>query len=71
MFTDQDMGWMIQDDHVPFYNLGVRKILHMIASPFPSVWHTMSDNKEALALALDTIDRINKIVRVFVYSYLN
>ena len=69
MFTNQDRGWMVQDDHLPFYNLGVRKILHMIASPFPSVWHTLQDNKEALNM--DTIDMISKIVRVFVYSYLN
>ena len=69
MFTNQDKGWMVQDDHLPFYNLGGRKILHMIASPFPSVWHTLQDNKEALNM--DTIDMISKIVRVFVYSYLN
>eukprot|EP00090_Calanus_glacialis_P014466 TRINITY_DN23253_c0_g1_i1.p1 TRINITY_DN23253_c0_g1~~TRINITY_DN23253_c0_g1_i1.p1 ORF type:complete len:347 (-),score=76.77 TRINITY_DN23253_c0_g1_i1:58-1098(-) len=69
MFTNWDTGYMIQDDHVPFYKLGIRKILHLIASPFPNVWHTLNDNKEALDM--DTINRINKIVRVFVYSYIN
>jgi len=68
MFSNWDMGYMVQDDHVPFYKLGVRKILHLIASPFPRVWHTLNDNKEALDM--NTIDRINKIVRVFLYSYI-
>ena len=44
VFTNIDKFSMIQDDQVPFYNLGVRKILHMIASPFPSVWHKQDDN---------------------------
>ena len=68
MFSNQN-GFMIQDDHIPFYNLGVRKILHMIANPFPSVWHTLADNKDALNM--NTIEMVNKFVRVFVYSYLN
>ena len=68
MFSNWDMGYMVQDDHVPFYNLGVRKILHLIATPFPRVWHTLNDNKEALDM--NTIDRMNKIVRVFLYSYI-
>ena len=68
MFSNWDIGYMVQDDHVPFYNLGVRKILHLIATPFPSMWHTLNDNKEALDM--NTIDRMNKIVRVFLYSYI-
>ena len=69
VFTNTDKFSMIQDDQVPFYNLGVRKILHMIASPFPSVWHTLNDNSDALDMR--TIDYLNKILRVFVYGYLN
>ena len=69
VFTNMDKFSMIQDDQVPFYNLGVRKILHMIASPFPSVWHTLNDNSDALDMR--TIDYLNKILRVFVYGYLN
>ena len=30
----------IADDHVPFLYKGVN-VLHVIASPFPSVWHTI------------------------------
>jgi len=38
-------GWAMQfgriaDDHMPFLHRGVN-ILHVIASPFPSVWHTL------------------------------
>jgi len=69
VFTNIDKFSMIQDDQVPFYNLGVRKILHMIASPFPSVWHKLDDNFDALDMS--TIDYLNKILRVFVYGYLN
>ena len=69
IFTNIDKFSMIQDDQVPFYNLGVRKILHMIASPFPSVWHKLDDNFDALDMS--TIDYLNKILRVFVYGYLN
>lgn len=30
----------IEDDHIPFLRLGV-DVLHVIASPFPQVWHTL------------------------------
>jgi glutaminyl-peptide cyclotransferase len=38
-------GWDLQygriaDDHIPFLHRGVN-ILHVIASPFPAVWHTI------------------------------
>lgn len=33
------MGF-IEDDHVPFMKKGV-SILHIIAYPFPRVWHTL------------------------------
>lgn len=30
----------IEDDHIPFLHQGV-DILHVISSPFPTVWHTL------------------------------
>jgi len=57
----------IEDDHIPFMQRGV-PILHIIPSPFPSVWHKDSDNKAALDYP--TIDDLNKIFRVFVSEYL-
>ncbi|KAM6972919.1 glutaminyl-peptide cyclotransferase [Aplochiton taeniatus] len=58
----------IQDDHVPFLNRGVR-ILHLIPSPFPSVWHTFDDNEQNLDRS--TIQNLNKILQIFVLEYLN
>ncbi|XP_039290789.1 glutaminyl-peptide cyclotransferase [Nilaparvata lugens] len=58
----------IEDDHLPFIKNEV-PILHVIASPFPEVWHKMEDNYSALDFA--TIDNLNKIFRVFTMSYLN
>lgn len=37
------------DDHIPFLQRGV-PVLHLIASPFPRVWHTLADNADALDL---------------------
>jgi len=37
----------ISDDHLPWLERGV-PILHLIASPFPGVWHKESDNLSAL-----------------------
>lgn len=58
----------IQDDHIPFLMRGVR-ILHLIPSPFPSVWHTFDDNEQNLNRS--TIQNLNKILQVFVLEYLN
>ncbi|XP_078134018.1 glutaminyl-peptide cyclotransferase isoform X1 [Sander vitreus] len=58
----------VQDDHIPFLNRGVR-ILHLIPSPFPSVWHTFDDNEQNLDRS--TIHNLNKIMQVFVLEYLN
>ena len=69
VFTQVESNWMVQDDQVPFYNEGLTKILHMISSPFPAVWHTLSDNKDAINF--ETVKYINKILRIIVYSYLN
>lgn len=41
------VGFMVQDDHVPFLARGV-EVLHIIPTPFPRVWHTMEDDGEHL-----------------------
>lgn len=46
-YTGSFMGGMVQDDHLPFMARGV-EILHLIPSPFPSVWHTDRDDGEHL-----------------------
>ncbi|XP_062324674.1 glutaminyl-peptide cyclotransferase [Osmerus eperlanus] len=58
----------VQDDHMPFLNRGVR-VLHLIPSPFPSVWHTFDDNEQNLDRS--TIQNLNKILQIFVLEYLN
>ncbi|KAI0949937.1 hypothetical protein AcW1_006189 [Taiwanofungus camphoratus] len=57
----------IEDDHLPFLKLGV-SVLHVIASPFPRVWHTLKDDASALDIA--TMRRWNLILRVFMCEYL-
>ncbi|XP_028653248.1 glutaminyl-peptide cyclotransferase [Erpetoichthys calabaricus] len=58
---------VIDDDHIPFLDRGVR-ILHLIPTPFPDVWHTFNDNEQNLDR--DTIENLNKILQVFVLEYL-
>ena len=57
----------IEDDHIPFKRRGV-PILHLISSPFPKVWHTVRDNRNALDFG--KIANFNKILRIFVAEYL-
>jgi len=45
-------GGMVQDDHVPFLQRGV-EVLHIIPSPFPEVWHEMTDDGKHLDM--DTV----------------
>ncbi|XP_019940200.2 glutaminyl-peptide cyclotransferase [Paralichthys olivaceus] len=66
-WPDRPVGH-IQDDHVPFLKRGVR-VLHLIPSPFPSVWHTFDDNEQNLDRS--TIQNLNKIMQVFVLEYLD
>lgn len=47
--VDQFWRGGIEDDHIPFMTRGV-DILHMIPSPFPDVWHKMTDDGEHLDL---------------------
>lgn len=57
----------VEDDHRPFLNKGVR-VLHLIPTPFPSVWHTFDDNEQNLDRP--TIQNLNKVMQVFVLEYL-
>lgn len=41
----------VEDDHIPFMERGV-DVLHLIANPFPDVWHTMDDDGEHLDLSV-------------------
>jgi hypothetical protein len=43
-------------------------ILHLIATPFPDVWHTSRDDASAIDIA--TVEKFNKIFRIFVAEYL-
>lgn len=67
-FRLRSSGAVIEDDHIPFMRRNV-DILHVIPSPFPSVWHTPGDNMAALDFK--TIENLNKIFRVFVAEYLH
>ncbi|XP_028027931.1 glutaminyl-peptide cyclotransferase-like [Bombyx mandarina] len=67
-FRLMSSGAVIEDDHIPFMRRNV-DILHVIPSPFPSVWHTAGD--DMTALDFNTIENLNKIFRVFVAEYLH
>jgi len=67
IFTNRQGPDGIEDDHVPFKQRGV-PVLHLIAHPFPKVWHTSKDNKANLDFG--KIEHFNKILRVFVAEYL-
>lgn len=44
-------GSQVGDDHQPFMKRGV-DILHLIPTPFPSVWHRMEDDGAHLDMAV-------------------
>ncbi|KAG8972501.1 hypothetical protein FRC05_009854 [Tulasnella sp. 425] len=56
----------IDDDHMEFLKRGV-SILHVIADPFPHVWHQLKD--DASALHPLTMKRWALILRLFVAEY--
>ncbi|XP_029658819.1 glutaminyl-peptide cyclotransferase-like [Formica exsecta] len=58
----------IEDDHIPFLKKNV-PILHIIPIPFPSFWHKPSDNRHNIDMK--TTENLNKILRLFVASYLH
>lgn len=68
IYFSQDSSYMnVDDDHVPFLRRGV-PILHLIATPFPQVWHTMDDTEENLDPP--TVENLCRILTVFVAEYL-
>ncbi|GAW14276.1 hypothetical protein ANO14919_036770 [Xylariales sp. No.14919] len=59
---------MVEDDHIPFMRRGV-PILHLIATPFPSVWHTMND--DGAHLDMPTVRDWARIVTAFALEWLD
>lgn len=59
---------MIEDDHLPFMARGV-DILHIIPSPFPTVWHDMADDGEHLDM--DTVEDWAKLVTAFAAEWMD
>ncbi|CAD6577503.1 MAG: hypothetical protein ASARMPREDX12_008933 [Alectoria sarmentosa] len=66
--NDRWMGGMIGDDHVPFMARGV-DVLHLIPSPFPPVWHKMSDDGEHLDM--DTTEDWAMLVTAFAAEWMD
>ncbi|XP_074662155.1 glutaminyl-peptide cyclotransferase-like isoform X2 [Tubulanus polymorphus] len=64
----QPAGSGIEDDHKPFLLKGV-PIVHLIAFPFPTVWHKLDDVESELDKT--SIEDLNKIVTVYVTEYLH
>ncbi|XP_014245291.1 glutaminyl-peptide cyclotransferase-like isoform X2 [Cimex lectularius] len=58
----------IEDDHLPFLKRNV-PILHLIPIEFPREWHTARDDYSCLHFP--SIENMNKIMQVFVYSYIH
>ncbi|KAF9585774.1 hypothetical protein BGW38_000787 [Lunasporangiospora selenospora] len=58
----------VDDDHRPFMHLGV-PIFHVIPTPFPTVWHKLTD--DASAIKPDVVDGWARIFRTFTVEYLN
>ena len=70
-FHDRDPGLYslgIDDDHMPFYRKGVKRIVHLIPVPFPRVWHQVSDNEDALDK--DTIYNLQILLNCWTAEYL-
>ncbi|CAM5173290.1 unnamed protein product [Eretmochelys imbricata] len=57
----------VEEDHVPFLRKGV-PVLHLIATPFPWVWHTMEDTEQNLHP--QTVENLCKILAAFLAKYL-
>ncbi|SYW81085.1 related to Glutaminyl-peptide cyclotransferase precursor [Ustilago bromivora] len=66
-FSNKKTWGGIEDDHLPFLRNGV-PILHVIPSPFPNVWHKLSDDREALDYG--TMYAWCMILRLVVAEYL-
>lgn len=58
-----DNKLVVDDDHAPFLRSGV-PVLHIIPTPFPSVWHTMRDDKSNISWR--SVLRWSKLMNAFV-----
>nr|XP_003230733.2 PREDICTED: glutaminyl-peptide cyclotransferase-like protein [Anolis carolinensis] len=67
-FQPEPFYHLIEDDHVPFLQKGV-PILHLIATPFPEVWHTMEDTEAHLHPP--TVQNLCTILAAFLAEYLH
>ncbi|XP_042556452.1 glutaminyl-peptide cyclotransferase-like protein isoform X1 [Dipodomys spectabilis] len=57
----------VEDDHIPFLRRGV-PVVHLIATPFPTVWHTPADTEANLHPP--TVHNLSRILAVFLAEYL-
>eukprot|EP00123_Amoebidium_parasiticum_P011238 comp20599_c1_seq3/m.26548 comp20599_c1_seq3/g.26548 ORF comp20599_c1_seq3/g.26548 comp20599_c1_seq3/m.26548 type:complete len:377 (-) comp20599_c1_seq3:325-1455(-) len=62
------INYAIEDDHLPFLHRNV-PVVHVIATPFPPVWHKESDN--ANAIDYPTTMNLLKVFTVFVCEYMH
>ncbi|RWS24760.1 glutaminyl-peptide cyclotransferase-like isoform X1 [Leptotrombidium deliense] len=67
-FKTKEGNGEVQDDHLPFLRRNV-PIVHLICTPFPSVWHTDADNADNLDEA--SINNILKVLQIFIVQYLS
>lgn len=58
----------IEDDHLPFLHRGV-EILHLIPTPFPRVWHHLSDDGEHLDMP--TVEDWAQMISAFVGEWMD
>jgi len=58
----------IEDDHLPFLQKNV-PILHLIAYPFPSVWHSASDTYKNVDWK--SVEDITKVLTVYMARLLD
>eukprot|EP01064_Diplonema_japonicum_P010311 TRINITY_DN1759_c2_g1_i1.p1 TRINITY_DN1759_c2_g1~~TRINITY_DN1759_c2_g1_i1.p1 ORF type:complete len:968 (+),score=94.89 TRINITY_DN1759_c2_g1_i1:72-2975(+) len=68
IFSNPVVHGAIDDDHAPFKRLGV-PILHLIASPFPSVWHNSGDTLDAVDW--NTMSKLETILSIWIEEKLS
>lgn len=66
--SDRFLGWMVQDDHIPFMARGV-EILHIIPTPFPRVWHEVGDDGEHLDMP--TVEDWTRLIIAFLGEWMD
>lgn len=66
--TDRWIGGAIGDDHVPFLARGV-EVLHLIPSPFPDVWHRITDDGEHLDM--DVVEDWAVLITAFAAEWMD